>query len=107
MELDGLTIGTVTGIVAAGAKWVFARVDKQFEEAEKKAERAREEIKAESDRVKAEFRKELSDCDAKHEKCESDRLKILEEVIGLRAEVKAVVRSQGIETERRATEGPR
>ena len=91
MELDGATIGAVgTSFMAtAGAawgavKWVCARVDKQFAEAEAKAERVRQEIKA-----------ELDECDAKHEKCESDRLKIWEEVIGLRAEVKLVVRSQG------------
>lgn len=103
MEVDAAILGTAgTSLtVAAGAawgavKWVCNRVDKQFAEAEAKAEKAREEIKD-----------ELKECDTKHEKCEADRLKILEEVIGLRAEVKAVVRSQGIETERRAAEGPR
>lgn len=87
MELDAVTIGTVTGIVAAGAKWVFARVDKQFADAEAKADRARAEIKA-----------ELDDCDRKHQKCEEDRVEIIREVAGLRAEVKAITRSQGTNT---------
>lgn len=108
MELDGSTLGlagtTLLGTLGSawGAiKFVLARVDKQFAEAEAKAEKAREEIKA-----------ELKECDAKHEKCESDRLKILEEVINLRAEVKSVVRSQGtnsadIKTLKDHAEGPR
>jgi hypothetical protein len=91
LELDGAAltaIGTslvgTAGAAWGGVKWVCARVDKQFAEAEAKSEKVRQEIKA-----------ELDECDAKHEKCESDRLKIWEEVIGLRAEVKLVVRSQG------------
>ena len=94
MEVDAATLGAVgTSFMAtAGAawgavKWVCARVDKQFAEAEEKAERARQEIKL-----------ELEECDAKHEKCESDRLKIWEEVVNLRSEVKSVVKSQGANT---------
>jgi hypothetical protein len=94
MELDGSTIA-LAGTTLAGAlgsawgavKFVLARVDKQFAEAEAKAEKERSEIK-----------QELRECDIKHEKCESDRLKILEEVIGLRVKVESVVRSQGTNT---------
>lgn len=96
MELDLTTMSGVALAISGAIKWVCMRVDKQFADA-----------KAEQVAERAEFKQQLSECDVKHEKCEADRLKILEEVIGLRAEVKAVVRSQGIETERRATEGPR
>jgi len=89
MDLDATTLGTVGVALVGGIKWVFMRVDRQFAEADAKAEKARAEIK-----------QELRECDIKHEKCETDRLKILEEVIGLRSEVKAVVKSQGVENQR-------
>jgi len=99
MELDAATLGVAgtTIVGAAGSvwgaiKWMCARVDKQFAEAELKSEKARAEIK-----------QELRECDIKHEKCETDRLKILEEVIGLRQEVKAVAKSQGLENKQQAT----
>jgi len=98
MELDATTITAIggastviLGAVGGGIGWVCKRVDKQFADAKAEAEEARNEIKA-----------ELDECDKKHEKCETDRLKILEEVIGLRQEVKAVAKSQGVELKQQA-----
>lgn len=90
MEIDGNMIAAIgTTLMTAGAsafgavKWVCARVDKQFAEVEAKSAKEREKFEA-----------ELKKCDDKHEKCEADRLKFLEEVLSLRHEVKAIAKIQ-------------
>jgi hypothetical protein len=98
MELDATTItaisvasGGILTVVGGGIGWVCNRVDKQFAAAKAEAEEARNEIK-----------KDLDECDKKHQKCEEDRQMIREEVIGLRVKVDAVARSQGFETRQQA-----